>query len=198
VYHGLPEDLYRPKAAPGKYLAFLGRISPEKGVERAIEIARRVDMPIKIAGKIDAAERRYFETNIRTLFVHPLVEYVGEIGEREKGDFLGDAHALLFPEPFGLVMIEAFACGTPVIAYRLGCVPEIVDEAKTGFVVNSIDGAVKAIGQLSSMDRATCRRVFEERFSAARMASEYLQIYDRVLRHSALGTITDDDLTTVA
>ncbi|HEY1215273.1 MAG TPA: glycosyltransferase family 4 protein [Bryobacteraceae bacterium] len=186
VYHGLPEDLYSPTTSPGKYLAFLGRISPEKRVDRAIEIAIRVGMPIKIAAKIDVADKEYFECKIRKLFDHPLVEFIGEIGERDKGDFLGNAHALLFPidwpEPFGLVMIEAMACGTPVIAYRKGSVPEIVDEGTTGFMVDNLDEAVKAVSRLQSLDRAICRRVFEERFSAQRMALNYVDVYRRVMR----------------
>jgi len=199
VYHGLPEHLYQPKMQPGKYLAFLGRISPEKRVDRAIEIATRLDMPIKIAAKIDAADKQYFDSHIRQLLDHPLVEYVGEVGEREKGEFLGNAYALLFPidwpEPFGLVMIEAIACGTPIIAYRLGSVPELVDEGTTGFIVNGIDEAVGAVRRIGSLDRSICRRVFEERFSARRMASEYVAIYKNVLRQNELSSIADDDFT---
>jgi glycosyltransferase involved in cell wall biosynthesis len=185
VYHGLPEDLYKPTVAPGKYLAFLGRISPEKGVDRAIEIAKRVDMPIKIAAKVDVVDKQYFEANIRKLLDHPLVEFIGEIGEREKSDFLGNALALLFPidwpEPFGLVVIEAMACGTPVIAYRKGSVPEVIDEGMTGFMVDNLEGAVEAVRRLGSIDRATCRQVFERRFSAPRMAQDYLEVYKSVL-----------------
>lgn len=201
VYHGLPAHLYKPQTASGKYLAFLGRISPEKRVDRAIEIATRLDMPIKIAAKIDAADKQYFEAKIEKLFHHPLVEYVGEIGEREKGEFLGNAHALLFPidwpEPFGLVMIEALACGTPVIAYRLGSVPEIIDEGTTGFMVNSIDEAVQAVKRVRSLDRAICRKVFEERFSARRMALDYVRIYTKA-RQNVAPVIEDDDLAPAA
>jgi glycosyltransferase involved in cell wall biosynthesis len=198
VYHGLPEDLYQPSTASGKYLAFLGRVAPEKRVDRAVEIAKRLDMPIRIAAKIDLADKEYFESKIRELFDHPLVEYVGELGEREREDFLGNAHALLFPidwpEPFGLVMIEAMACGTPVIAYQLGSVPEIIDEGTTGFIVDTIDEAVKAVKRVGSLDRTICRRVFKERFSASRMASRYVDIYTKVVRRQVPGIIADDDL----
>jgi glycosyltransferase involved in cell wall biosynthesis len=200
VYHGLPEDLYQPRTAPGKYLAFLGRISPEKRVDRAIEIAMRVGMPIKIAAKVDAVDREYFEANIRRLLDHPLVEFMGEIGEREKGDFLGQARALLFPidwpEPFGLVLIEAMACGTPVIAYGLGSVPEILDEGTTGFMVNSIDGAVKAVESVDSIDRSGCRRAFQRRFSAQRMALDYVEVYKKLLRQPT--PAIDDDIACAA
>ncbi len=198
VYHGLPQDLYKPSTAPGKYLAFLGRISPEKRVDRAIEIAKRLDMPIKIAAKIDTIDREYFEANIRKLLDDPLVVFIGEIGERDKGDFLGGAKALLFPidwpEPFGLVMIEAMACGTPVIAYRMASVPEVIDEGTTGFMVDNIDGAVAAVRRLGSIDRAICRQVFEERFSAERMAEDYVEIYKRVLDRQDSPSVAGGDL----
>jgi glycosyltransferase involved in cell wall biosynthesis len=182
VHHGLPEDLHKPSDRPGNYLAFLGRICPEKGVDRAIEIAKRVGMPLKIAAKIDKADQEYFHAKICRLLDHPLIEYIGEIGEADKSHFLGNAHALLFPidwpEPFGLVMIEAMACGTPVIAYRVGSVPEIVDEGTTGYMVNTVEEAVKAVARVSSLDRQICRRVFEERFSVRRMCSDYLEVYE--------------------
>jgi glycosyltransferase involved in cell wall biosynthesis len=181
VYHGLPNDLYELHAEPGKYLAFLGRISPEKGVDRAIEIAKKAGMPIRIAAKVDAADRDYFNSRIRPLLDHPLVEYMGEIGERDKNEFLGNAHALLspidWPEPFGLVMIEAMACGTPVIACRMGSVPEVVDEGKTGFIVTDIEKAVSAVKCVGTLSRHICREVFEQRFSATRMAHAYARIY---------------------
>ena len=190
VYHGVPEHLYKPQENPGKYLAFLGRISPEKRVDRAIEIARRVGMPIKIAAKIDAADKEYFDSKISTLFDDPLVEYIAEIGERDKSEFLGNAYALLFPinwpEPFGLVMIEAMACGTPVIGYRMGSVPEILDEGTTGYLVDSLDEAVKAVYRISSFDRKICRRVFEERFSARRMCLNYLAVYKRLQNRTSM------------
>lgn len=185
AYHGLPKDLYHLQERPGQYLAFLGRICPEKRVDRAIEIARRVGMPIKIAAKIDAADMQYFNSCIRRLFDDPLVEYLGEIGEPEKAKFLGDAYALLFPvdwpEPFGLVMIEAMACGTPVIAYNMGSVAEIIDDGVTGFIVSNLNEAVDAVGRVGSLDRRVCRSVFEQRFTAGRMCSAYLAIYERVV-----------------
>lgn len=184
VYHGVPEDLYKPCEAPGQYLAFLGRISPEKRVDRAIEIAKRVGMPLRIAAKVDAADKEYFEANIRGLLDHPLVEYIGEISESEKSDFLGNAYALLFPidwpEPFGLVLIEALACGTPAIAWCQGSAPEILENGVTGYLVNSVDEAAKAVLGAGSLDRKVCRRVFNERFSVRRMASDYLEAYQRV------------------
>lgn len=197
VYHGLPDDLYTPTMTPGNYLAFLGRIAPEKRVDRAIEIAIRANMPIKIAAKIDAADQEYFDSKIRKLFDHPLVEYIGEIGEHEKEEFLGNAYAVVFPidwpEPFGLVMIESMACGTPVIAYRMASVPEILDEGVTGFMVTSIEEAVKAVDKIQSFNRASCRRVFNNRFSARRMALDYIEVYQRVLGLSGRGPTIDVD-----
>jgi glycosyltransferase involved in cell wall biosynthesis len=187
VYHGLPEDLYTFREGPGDYLAFLGRISPEKRVDRAIEIARRVGMPLKIAAKVDTVDLAYFEQVVEPLLSYPFVEYVGEIGEGEKDEFLGHAHALLFPidwpEPFGLVMIEALACGTPVIAYRQGSVPEVIDHGITGFIVGGLEEAVRAVEQLGTLNRRQCRHAFEERFSAGRMARDYLEIYQRLLEN---------------
>jgi glycosyltransferase involved in cell wall biosynthesis len=184
VLHGLPENLYALHEKPGKYLAFLGRICPEKRVDRAIEIAKQMDMPLKIAAKVDPADRDYFETRVRKLLKNPLVEYLGEIGEREKSDFLGNAYALLFPidwpEPFGLVMIEAMACGTPVIAFRRGSVPEIIEDGITGFVVENVNEAVQAIKRAQSFDRRICRRMFEERFSVRRMCSDYVSVYEQI------------------
>ncbi|MFL5734415.1 MAG: glycosyltransferase family 4 protein, partial [Chloroflexia bacterium] len=186
VYHGFPEDLYTLNPGPGSYLAFLGRISPEKRVDRAIEIARRAGMPIKIAAKVSDVDRPYHEEVIEPLLDSDLVEFIGEIGEAEKNDFLGNAAALIFPidwpEPFGMVMVEAMACGTPTIAYPYGSVPEVLQEGVTGFLVGSIDEAVAAVGQVPSLDRRKCRAVFEERFSATRMADDYLHIYDRLIR----------------
>jgi glycosyltransferase involved in cell wall biosynthesis len=184
VHHGIPENLYQPRIEPGAYLAFLGRISPEKRVDRAIEIARRTGIPLKIAAKVDVVDEEYFESQIRALLDDSLVEYIGEIGDHEKSEFLGGACALLFPvdwpEPFGLVMIEALACGTPVIAYRAGSVAEIVEEGKTGYIVETLDEAVNAVRRIDALDRRTCRRVFEERFSAPRMCADYLAIYHRL------------------
>jgi len=204
VHHGLPETLYRPSLHPGKYLAFLGRISPEKRVDRAIEIAKRAGMPIKIAAKIDAVDKEYFDANIRKLFDDPLVEYIGEIGERDKQAFLGNAYALLFPidwpEPFGLVMIESMACGTPIIAYNKGSVPEIVEDGVTGFLVDGIEEAVKAVERVGSLERAECRRAFQKRFSARRMALDYTQIFGRLIRAEDLmvASNADDNMTMVA
>ena len=185
VYHGIPLNLYEPGQGRGEYLAFLGRISPEKRVDRAIEIAKRVNMKIKIAAKIDNVDREYMETKIRPLLDDPLVDFVGEFNREEKERFLGDAYALLFPidwpEPFGLVMIEAMACGTPVIAYRAGSVPEVIDPGVTGLIVESIEEAVRAVEKVQHLDRKRCREVFERRFSSSRMALDYLNIYEHVL-----------------
>ncbi len=182
VYHGLPPDLYRFHPEPGGYLAFLGRFSPEKRCDRAIEIARRARLPLKVAAKIDAADRPYYERVVEPLLRDSNVEFVGEIDDRGKSDFLGGARALLFPidwpEPFGLVMAEAFACGTPVVAWRHGSVPEVVEHGVTGFVVDSLDDAVTAVARLPGIDRRACRRAFEERFTTARMVSEYLSVYE--------------------
>jgi glycosyltransferase involved in cell wall biosynthesis len=184
VHHGLPEDLHTAKEQPGQYLAFLGRISPEKRVDRAIEVARRVGMPIKIAAKIDAVDRYYFDSQIRRLLRDPLVEYVGEISESEKTEFLGNAYALLFlidwQEPFGLVMTEAMACGTPVIAYRMGSVPEVIEDGVTGYIVDNLDDAAEAVGRIPALDRRKIRRVFEDRFSARRMCHDYIEIFRRI------------------
>jgi glycosyltransferase involved in cell wall biosynthesis len=185
VYHGLPVELYTLQETPGTYLAFLGRIAPEKGVDRAIAIARQVGMPLKIAAKVDRVDRQYFQEVVRPLLDNSLVEYVGEIGDAEKNAFLGGAYALLFPinwpEPFGLVMIEALACGTPVLAYRRGAVPEVLEDGVTGYVVESLEAAIQAIPRLSTISRSRCRQIFEERFSACRMAQDYVRIYQQLL-----------------
>ncbi|MFQ5681857.1 MAG: glycosyltransferase family 4 protein [Candidatus Binatia bacterium] len=185
VYHGLPLDMYTFQGTPGRYLALIGRICPEKGVDKAIEIAKRLGMSIKIAAKVDKADQIYFNERIKPLLREPYVEYIGEIGDGEKNDFLGNAYALLFPvdwpEPFGLAMIEALACGTPVIAYRRGSVPEVLENGVTGFIVEGIDDAVKAVRQIEILSRKRCRQVFEERFSATRMAQSYLTIYENLL-----------------
>jgi glycosyltransferase involved in cell wall biosynthesis len=181
VHHGLPPDLLRFSPGPGQYLAFLGRISPEKRPDRAIELARRAGLPLRIAAKVDSADRQYFHDRIEPLLDHPGVEFLGEIGERDKERFLGDALALLFPidwpEPFGLVMIEAMACGTPVLAFRGGSVPEIIQDGVTGFVVNSMKEAEGALHRIGELDRRACREVFEARFTAARMAARYGEVY---------------------
>jgi glycosyltransferase involved in cell wall biosynthesis len=193
VYHGLPLDLHTFRDRPGQYLAFLGRISPEKRVDRAIEIARRAGLPLRIAAKVDPADRNYYEEEIRPLIeaAGPAVEFLGEVGGKAKDEFLGNAYALLFPidwpEPFGLVMIEAMACGTPVIAYRHGSVPEVMDDGVTGFVVGDIDEAVAAVGRVDELSRRRCRDVFEERFCVARMAHDYLAIYRRLVEQAGDG-----------
>ena len=188
VYHGLPVDMYQFREKPGSYLAFLGRISPEKRLDRAIEIARRVAMPLKIAAKVDPVDRHYFESVITPLLSDSIVEFVGEIGEKEKDEFLGNAYALLFPidwpEPFGLVMIEAMACGTPVIAYRGGAVPEVMEQGHTGFIVQGLDDAVEAVQHVARLSRKRCREVFERRFTATRMAHDYVQHFERLIARS--------------
>jgi glycosyltransferase involved in cell wall biosynthesis len=192
VHHGLPEKLLPFTAkAGGGYLAFLGRISPEKRPDRAIEIARRTGLPLKIAAKVDRADEHYWQTIIEPMVRNaPNVEFVGEINETQKASFLGNAKALLFPidwsEPFGLVMIEAMACGTPVIAFRCGSVPEVVDHGVSGFVVGDLDEAVAAVEQLDELDRANVRRQFEERFTVERMARDYVDIYHSLGEHWVL------------
>lgn len=200
VHHGLPEDQYSLSKGKGGYLAFLGRISPEKGLDQAVEIARRVGMPLKVAAKVDQADVEYYETKIKHLLQGPDVEYIGEIGYPEKNEFLGNAAALLFPiqwpEPFGLVMIEAMACGTPVIAYPYGSVREVIEDGVNGFVVPDIAGAVEAAKKIDQIDRKKCRRRFEERFTAARMAEDYLALYSRLVDgHTAPLTVSDGVLS---
>jgi glycosyltransferase involved in cell wall biosynthesis len=184
VYHGLPLDLLPFGNGDGKYLAFLGRISPEKRVDRAIEIAKRAGMPLKIAAKVDPADRAYYEREIKPLLNAPGIEFIGEINEQEKGNFLGNAYAYLFPidwpEPFGLTMIESMACGTPTVAFRCGSVPEIIRDRVSGYIVDSIDQAVRAVEQAAAIDRAACRAEFEERFSAGRMARDYVKLYESI------------------
>ncbi len=189
VYHGLPKDLFRFYPGRGDYLAFLGRTSPEKGADRAIEIAKRVEMPLKIAAKVDRVDRRYFKRVVEPLLNDPHVEWIGEISDQQKNEFLGNAYALLFPidwpEPFGLVMIEAMACGTPVIAYKSGSVPEVMEDGITGFVVRELDEAAEAIGRVADLSRERCREVFEKRFTASRMADDYIEVYEQMLRPTA-------------
>ena len=184
VYHGLLPRTYTYNDAPDDYLAFLGRISPEKRVDRAITIAREAGRPLKIAAKVDPVDEEYFETTIRPLMEAPHVEFLGEIGEEEKQSFLGNARGLLFPidwpEPFGLVLIEALACGTPVVAFRDGSVPELIEHGETGFVVDDVPAAVGAVERLPALSRRACRRAFDARFTAARMARNYVQVYDRI------------------
>jgi len=186
VYHGLPEDLYQCSTRPGGYFAFLGRISREKRVDRAIEIAERCGMPLYIGAKIDAFDETYFNEIIKPLLRKPFVKYIGEIGQKEKRELLENANALLFPidwpEPFGLVMIEAIACGTPVIAYMNGSVPEIIEDGVTGFTVRNQEEAVRAASRIDAIDRQGCRAAFERRFTARRMANDYLRIYEQRIK----------------
>jgi glycosyltransferase involved in cell wall biosynthesis len=184
VYHGLPRDLLVPQLKTPSYLAFLGRISPEKRVDRAVRIAERCGLPLKVAAKVDQVDIDYFNDDIRDLLNKPHVEFIGEISDAQKSEFLSGAMALIvpidWPEPFGLVMIEAMACGTPVIAYNRGSVPEVVEDGVTGFVVEDETSAVAAIRDISKLNRATIRQRFDERFTASRMARDYLNIYREI------------------
>jgi glycosyltransferase involved in cell wall biosynthesis len=188
VHHGLPQDLHHPSFESGGYFAFLGRISPEKRVDRAITIAKELGVPLKIAAKVDAADRVYYEREIAPMLDDSLVEFIGEIGEHEKGDFLRGARALLFPidwpEPFGLVMIEAMACGTPVVAFRHGSVPEILDHGVSGFIVDDLDAATDAARRTREIERRACRAAFERRFSVERQANTYLEVYAELIEHA--------------
>jgi glycosyltransferase involved in cell wall biosynthesis len=187
VHHGLPRGSFTFRPERGTYLAYLGRMSPEKRVDRAIEIARRVEIPLKIAGKIYPEEKHYFDAELVPLLraSAPLVEFVGELGDRERDELLGNAAAFLFPiewsEPFGLVMIEALACGTPVVAWRRGSVPEVIEHGVTGYVVENIQEGVRAVNEIDRLSRAACRESFERRFDARRMETEYLDVYRRVI-----------------
>jgi glycosyltransferase involved in cell wall biosynthesis len=189
VHHGLPLDLHRPRAKAGDYFAFLGRVSPEKRVDRAIAISRALGVPLKIAAKVDTADKDYYEREMVPALGDPLIEFVGEIGEDQKGDFLGGARALLFPidwpEPFGLVMIEAMACGTPVVAFRTGSVSEIVEDGVSGFMVEDLDAAIEAARRTSELDRLACRAAFERRFSVQKMAEAYLEIYAELIERGS-------------
>jgi glycosyltransferase involved in cell wall biosynthesis len=189
VHHGLPIGLHRPRHAPGSYLAFLGRLSPEKCADRAIEIAHRSGVPLRIAAKIDANDRDFYHERIAHLIDGSFISYVGEVNEQQKGEFLANALALVFPidwpEPFGLAMIEAMACGTPVIAFPGGAVEEVIDEGVTGRVVDNIDAAVASVHEARTWDRRRCRAMFEKRFSATRMARDYARVYERLARSVA-------------
>jgi glycosyltransferase involved in cell wall biosynthesis len=191
VQHGIPANLHTPIYNPrGGYVAFLGRISPEKRPDRAIRIARTLGIPLKIAAKVDKVDEAYFREKIAPLLNDPGVEFIGEINERSKAEFLGEAQALLFPidwpEPFGLVMIEAMACGTPVLAFRHGSVSEIVDQGVTGAIVDTVDEAVRMLPQVLALDRRAVRRRFEQRFSSARMAQDYVAVYRSLLEQSSI------------
>jgi glycosyltransferase involved in cell wall biosynthesis len=200
VHHGLPASSFEPFFSAGEYLAFLGRISPEKGLDDAIEIAKLCGIPLKIAAKIDRADRDYYEARIKHLLDHPLIEFIGEITETEKNEFLGKAKALLFPvnweEPFGIVMIEAMACGVPVIAYSRGSVPEIIEDGISGRIVHDVDSAVEAVNRLTEIDRRVCRQRFEKRFTAKRMAEDYLTIYQGLAKTETKSiALTDGELS---
>jgi glycosyltransferase involved in cell wall biosynthesis len=198
VHHGLPEGLLRPQPIKPSYFAFLGRIAPEKGLDRAIRIAEHCGVPLKVAAKVDKADREYYEEEIRPLMNSPLVEYIGEINDADKSEFLSGAIALLvpidWPEPFGLVMIEAMACGTPVIAFNRGSAPEVIEDDLTGFVVEDINGAIGAVDRLGHLSRERIRRRFEERFTARRMALDYLSLYRRLADRAGphLRLVSDD------
>ena len=185
VHHGMPTDSLSVSETSGDYLAFLGRVSPEKGLDRAIEIAIRAGMNLKIAAKVDRVDQEYFEEKIKPALNHPLIEFIGEIGNSDKQEFLGNAAALLFPiewpEPFGLVMIEAMACGTPTIAYPFGSVPEVITQGVSGFLVRNIQEAVRAVKRIEEIDRLECRRHFELNFSDERMARDYLRLYQQLI-----------------
>jgi glycosyltransferase involved in cell wall biosynthesis len=199
VYHGLPLDLFKQSHGSGKYLAFLGRTSPEKGLGKAIEWAVAANLPLKIAAKVDKVDQQHFDTCIKPLLEHPLIEFVGEINEQQKQDFLGDALALLFPinwaEPFGIVIIEAMACGTPVIAHGRGSVPEIIEQGKNGFIVSSTEEAVECIRQIPNLDRNKIRQAFEERFTAERMTKDYLAVFSKLISMPVINLPVTQKLT---
>ena len=185
VLHGMPANLLTPQPVKQEYAAFLGRISPEKGVDRAISIAGKAGMKLKIAAKVDNADKEYYDSQIKPLIQgNPDVEFIGEINDAQKPDFLSGAHALIFPinwpEPFGLVMIEAMACGTPVIAFNCGSVPEVMDDGVTGFIVNNIDEAVAAVGKVAYAGPGPRSATFDRRFTARRMAEDYLDVYEEL------------------
>jgi glycosyltransferase involved in cell wall biosynthesis len=190
VLHGMPAKRLMPLPTKQSYFAFLGRVSPEKGLDRAIKIAARAGVKLKIAAKIDNADREYYETEIKPLLSQGHVEFIGEIDDSQKPAFLSGAHALLFPidwpEPFGLVMIESMACGTPVIAFNCGSVPEVIDHGLTGFIVPDEDAAVSAISRLGELDRGAIRRRFEQRFTARRMAEDYVDVYEELIEGASI------------
>ncbi len=193
IHHGLPRNLYNFHPKSEGYLAFLGRISPEKRPDQAIEIAKRSGIPLKMAAKVDPADRVYYEAAVEPLLNHPLIEFVGEISDAEKNDFVGNAVALVcpydWPEPFGLVLIEALACGTPVLAYRRGSIPEIIDHGVTGFVCETVEEMVEAVGQVPLLERRRCRAAFDERFTADRMARDYVALYERILEGASVQAV---------
>src|ERR1700758_4564840 len=186
VHHGMPTDFLSLRRDPGDYLAFLGRVSPEKGLDSAVEIAIRSGMRLKIAAKVDRVDQKYFEEKIQPALKHPLIEFIGEIGNSDKQEFLGNAAALLFPiewpEPFGLVMIEAMACGTPVIGHPYGSVPEIIPDGVAGFLVRNLEEGGEAVNRLGQIDRRDCRRHFELNFTDGRMARDYVRLYNQLIQ----------------
>jgi len=201
IYHGLPERQFALDDGSGKYLLFLGRICPEKRPDRAIEIAKQAKIPLKIAAKVDPADTQYYAQEIKPLLNNEYIEYIGEINDAEKQEVIGKALALIhpveFPEPFGIAMIEAMACGTPVVGFRTGSIPEVVDEGITGFVVDNIPEAVKAIDKVASLSRKQVREVFEKRFTASRMAEDYLNVYERLMareKNSNMRSMVEDSL----
>jgi glycosyltransferase involved in cell wall biosynthesis len=202
VHHGLPTSLYSAGSGDGGYLAFIGRICPEKRPDWAIEIARRAGLPLTIVAKVDSVDRSYYKSRIKPLLKDPMIEFIGEIGDGDKGAFLGDAMALLFPidwpEPFGLVLIEAMANGTPVIAFGRGSVPEIIDHGITGLIVDSVDEAVAAIPLAKALDRGAIRRRFQERFSVERMAHDYVALYGEILRRGTVDAVLNSAATALA
>jgi glycosyltransferase involved in cell wall biosynthesis len=195
VHHGLPHDLLEFHPRHEGYLAFLGRVSPEKRLDRAIAIATACGRRLRVAAKVDPVDRDYFDHQIRPLLDNPLVEFIGEIGDEQKGEFLGRAEALLFPidwpEPFGLVMIEALACGVPVIAFRGGSVPEVLEDGVTGFVVGTLEEAIEAARRIGEIDRHACRAAFELRFSAGRMAADHVRMYGQLVAGRSAGVAPD-------
>jgi glycosyltransferase involved in cell wall biosynthesis len=188
VYHGLPANLHHFHPNPQPYLAFLGRISPEKSPDVAIRVAQKLGIPLRIAAKVDPVDREYFESQIEPLLTDPLIEFIGEITDKEKDEFLGNACAAFCPyqpESFGLVLIEALACGTPVVTYRHGSFPELIDHGSTGFLCRDEQEMMEAVRRIDRIDRARCRAAFEERFTAERMTADYLQVYERLIQEKA-------------
>jgi glycosyltransferase involved in cell wall biosynthesis len=190
IHHGLPRDLYSFHPQPEGYLAFLGRIAPEKRPDHAIQLAKQIGMPLRIAAKVDPADQHYYRAEIEPLLDHPLIEFIGEISDEEKNDFVGNALALVcpydWPEPFGLVLIEALACGTPVLAYRRGSIPEVIDDGFTGFVCETLSEMAKAVERIGTIDRRRCRAAFEQRFTADRMARDYVALYKRIIEERSI------------
>ncbi len=198
VHHGLP-DLYHPNYQPGQYLAYLGRISPEKRPDHAIMLAKRVGIPLKMAAKVDPADEAYFRAEIEPMMRHPLIEFIGEITDDEKDDFLGNAIALVcpydWPEPFGIVLIEALATATPVLAYRRGSIPEIIDHGVTGFVSDTLEEMIASVQHLGTIDRQACRASFDRRFTARRMVQDYVKIYEDLVRGNQVLSAARQQLT---